>query len=198
MHKAIQTGPTMEPISLREAKDHLIVEHSEDDMLIRQLVTAARLHVEQRCNRVLMRQKWRIYQDYGLKDFKLEPFPVKEVEQIQYVDIDGATQTVTSTVYSVDIPRQCVYEAYGQTWPGARYQENSAWADVWAGEYDASASPIDLTAGIPADMKAVMLMLVDDLYANRGKQIDGKLYKNETYDAMLAPFVIYENNGGIY
>jgi uncharacterized phiE125 gp8 family phage protein len=156
------------------------------------MVSAARRHIEQRCNRVVVRQKWRIYFDYQLTDFAVEPFPVHELEQIQYIDIDGATQTVSTSIYDLDVPRQCVRAAYGEVWPSARWQENAAWADVWAGEYTVS-SPINTTAGIPEDMRAVMFMLVEDLYTNRGKQSDIKLNNNDTYDALLAPFVIYEN-----
>lgn len=191
MLKSILTEPTIEPVSLGEAKDHLIVEHNEDDPVIYSMISAARRHVEARCNRVLVRQKWRIYLDNQLQDFKLEPFEVQEVEQIQYVDIDGATQTVSSSVYTVDIPRQCVYEAYAQTWPDARWQENAAWADVWAGEYKTSDSPVDITAHIPEDLKSVIKLMVTDLYENRGKSSETQLFNNDTYDALLAPHVVY-------
>ena len=135
MLKSIQTEPTAEPVTLEDAKAHLIVEHDEDDYLIASMISAARKHIEARCNRVLVRQKWRLYMDYGFSAFNLCPHTVQEVEGIYYLDTDGAEQTLSSSVYTVDIPRQQVYLAYSQSWPGTRTVENAVWADVWAGYY---------------------------------------------------------------
>ncbi len=191
MLKSLITKPTLEPVSLDEAKEHLIVEHVEDDYRIYQLIVAARQHLEARCDRVLVRQKWRLYMP-GFSAFKLEPYKVQEVEQIQYTDIDGATQTLSSSVYTVDIPAQEVYTAYNQVWPQARNVDNAVWADVWSGEYELN-SPIDVVSGIPEDIKSVILFLVADLYENRGKSSEINLYKNETFDALIQPHIQYAN-----
>ena len=193
MLKSIITEPSVEPVTLEEAKSYLVVEHSEDDLLIYNLIVAARKHFETRCDRVLVRQKWRLYLDDGFSDFELRPYKVREVEQIQYTDINGTTQTVDSSIYTVDIPRQMVYRAYNQVWPSTRTVKNAVWADVWAGEYDASASPIDVTLGIPQDIKNVLYYLIEDLYSHRGRNSEMQLYKNETFDALIQPHIRYEN-----
>lgn len=190
MH-ALLTEPALEPITLQEAKDHLLVEHDEDDLIIRELIKGAREHFELRCNRKLVRQKWRLYMDYGLGDFKFDVYPVQEVEQIQYVDTDGATQTLSSSIYTVDIPRQCVYRAYNQVYPATRNILNAAWADVWAGEYIATESPIDTTVRMPGNAKIAMLMMINDAYEHRGAQSEMALFANRTYEILIEPLINY-------
>lgn len=191
MQKSILTEPTVEPITLQEAKDHLIVEHDEDDLWIYNAVVSARKHFEARCDRVLVRQQWRLYMD-RFEDFELQPYKVQEVEQIQYTDIDGATQTLDTSIYTVDIPRQMVYTAYNQVYPAARDVRNAVWADVWAGEYKVN-SPIDLTTDIPQDIKGVLYYLIEDFYKNRGSTSEVSMFRNETYDALLQPHIKYAN-----
>ena len=153
MLKSIQTEPTREPVTLAEAKQNAAIDHDDDDALVSRMITSARKHVEMITNRVLVRQKWRLYLDHGLQAFELQPATVQEVDQIQYVDTDGNTQTLATSVYTVDIPRQAVYLAYNQSWPATRTVRNAAWADVWAGYYKTDSSPIDVLADMPEDIK---------------------------------------------
>jgi len=191
--RSIQTEPSIEPVTLEEAKAHLVVEHSEDDALIDSMIRAARRSIEARCNRVIVRQKWRLYFDHGFGEMRLGPADVQEVEAIYYLDTDGAEQTLATSVYTVDIPRQCVYLAYGQSWPGTRYVRNAIYLDVWAGYYKTTSSPIEVKDDIPEDIVTCMLLMVDDLYSNRGKHSEMVLHHNDTYDALLQPHVVYED-----
>ena len=191
MNLAIQTEPTYEPIGLEEAKAHCVIEHDEDNALLETMITAVRRHVEVRCNRALVRQKWRLYMDYGFSEFNLLPYKVQEVEGIYYLDTDGTEQTLATSVYTADIPRQRVYLAYNQSWPATRYVRNAIWCDVWAGEYKAEDSPVDVTGHIPQDLKNAMLLMISDIYENRGKSSDMQLFHNATYDALLNPHVVY-------
>lgn len=192
MLKAILTEPTAEPLTLSEAKTHLVVEHSVHDAMITQIITAARQHIERRCGRVIVRQKWRLYFDYGMAAFDLAPPTVQEVEQIQYVDTDGATQTLSSSVYTVDIPRQQVYLAYNQSWLPTRTIKNAVWADVWSGYYKTTASPIDQLADIPDDIKQAMLLLIAEMYEQRTVGIQGVSYSvMPTFEALIQAHVVY-------
>lgn len=56
-------GPTIEPVSLPEAKAWLKVEGSDEDDLIRALIVAARLMVEAEIGQVLIGQTWRLIGD---------------------------------------------------------------------------------------------------------------------------------------
>ncbi len=192
MLKELLTEPANEPVTLAEAKAHLVVDtdFNDDDPYITRLIKAARLHAEQRTNRVYVRQQWRLWMDYKFTEFKLLPAFVREVDQIQYIDADGATQTLATSVYTVDIPRRCVYLAYNQSWPAVRYQRSAIWADVWAGEYDETASPIDDTAGVPEDLKQAVLMIVADSYEHREAGMEITLHENKAVDAYLSRLVL--------
>jgi uncharacterized phiE125 gp8 family phage protein len=56
-------GPTIEPVSLAEAKAWLKVDGSDEDDLIRSLIVAARLMVEAEIGQVLIGQTWRLIGD---------------------------------------------------------------------------------------------------------------------------------------
>lgn len=58
------TGPTLEPLSLAEAKTWLKVDGTEEDELISTLITAARLMVEAEIGQVLIGQNWRLIGDF--------------------------------------------------------------------------------------------------------------------------------------
>lgn len=193
MLTSILTEPTVEPVSLFEVKEHLNLDHDEDDRQIEIFIRAARQHVESRCNRVIVRQKWRLYLDDGFRAFHLRPTKVQEVEQIQYLDTDGATQTLSTSVYTADIPRQAVYLAYSQSWPSTRTVGNAVWADVWSGYYKTSNSPIQIKEDIPDDIRAAMLLLIEDLYEHRGKNSEIVLRENPTFNALVQSHIVYEN-----
>ena len=59
MPSVLVTAPTEEPVSLAEAKLHLRVDYTNDDVLIGALITAARQHAENDTRRALVTQTWR-------------------------------------------------------------------------------------------------------------------------------------------
>lgn len=190
---SLLTAPEDEPITLELAKEHLVCEDDDDDGLIYELIQAARNHVEKVCNKKLVRQEWRQYFDYGFKECELAPYKVQEVTQIQYIDGDGVTQTLDTSIYEVDIPRQQILLAYGESWPTVRSQRNSWWVDAWSGEYLTSNSPIDITEDIPKSLKSAMLLLIGEMYKNREVTSDIAVHENKTFDALVAPHVYYQS-----
>lgn len=59
----LNTAPGTEPVTLAEAKAHLRVEVADDDALITNLISAARVHAENVCRRAFVTQKWDLYLD---------------------------------------------------------------------------------------------------------------------------------------
>ena len=57
------TAPALEPLSLAEAKDWLKVDSTADDTLILELITAARIHIEQATRLLLLTQSWKLVAD---------------------------------------------------------------------------------------------------------------------------------------
>lgn len=189
MKTLILTEPSVEPVTLAEVKAHLVIEHTESDEQLVSMITAARRHVEQVTRRALVRQQWRQYLDRFTYEIALAPAPVREVAQVQYIDEDGATQTVATSVYDFNEAEQVIRLAFGQTWPAARWHPNAVWVDVWSGYYNAASSPIPLRADVPRDIRQAIMMVIDDLYEHRGKAVVGTIYSNtKTIEALLAPY----------
>lgn len=59
--KKMVTGPTAEPLTLAEAKAHLLCDFDDQDPLISSLITAARNSIEHETGRVLMPQTWDVF-----------------------------------------------------------------------------------------------------------------------------------------
>jgi hypothetical protein len=60
--KLIQ-APASEPVSLADAKNHLRVDVTDDDVLIGGLITAARVAAENICRRAFVTQSWTLFLD---------------------------------------------------------------------------------------------------------------------------------------
>lgn len=187
------TAATEYPVTLEEAKAQCVVEHNDDDTLIDRLIGAATAHVEDVTGLSLVRQKKRLYLDGFCDAIYLPNGPVQVIDQVQYVDTDGNTQTVTSTIYTFDTVEPYLRRAYGQTWPSHRPQVNAIWVDYWAGYYDQASpeSTIDTTAKIPKPLTDGILMMVADLYRNRESRNELQTYDNPAFDCMIAPYRVY-------
>lgn len=190
------TEPSAEPVSVTEAKAHLVVEHASDDTLIAMLVTAARKHVEARINRAIVRQKWRLTIDAFCDPIDLKKQPVLSIDSVNYIDGDGVNQIVggdvspnnPSAYYSLDLANGFVRKAYGATWPTPRYQAGAVWVDFWTGYANTTVSP---NVAAPADLKMAVLLLVGHLYEHREQHTDMQLYENYAFDCLIQPYRDY-------
>ena len=131
----VTTSPVVEPISLVEAKLHLRVDHSNDDVLIGSIITAAREWAEHYEGRCYVLQTITAKLDKFADKIKLPYPPLISVSSIQYVDVEGVTQTVDSSVYDVDVTSVpgVVSLAYGELWPTARAQHHAVTITYLAG-----------------------------------------------------------------
>lgn len=180
------TAPVVEPVTLTEAKDHMRVDASTDDALIEALILAARERVETFTGRALVTQTW----DWTLDCF--EPIlivpkpPLVSVTSITYVDSDGASQTLASTVYQVDIKTQParIVEAYGQTWPTTREQLNAVTIRFVAG-YGIAASHV------PMALRQAALLLIGHWYREREDTARTELRQIPSgAEALMMPYYI--------
>jgi hypothetical protein len=125
LSEKLYTPPYAEPVHLDEMKLHLRVDIDDDDTLIASIIRAAREHVESFTGRQLVAATWKLFLDefptqcgwsemsnaywrrwrddpYGWNAIRLGHSPLIAVDSIQYVDTNGATQTLASSVYTVD------------------------------------------------------------------------------------------------
>jgi len=97
------TPPAEEPVSLAEAKQHLRVDGGDDDLLIGSLITAARQAAETKTGRQLITARWKLVLDaFPCHAILLSKCPVQSVVNIQYLDMNGMSQTLPLVDYVVD------------------------------------------------------------------------------------------------
>jgi uncharacterized phiE125 gp8 family phage protein len=184
------TPPAAEPLLLDEAREHLRVDTDDEDALIASQLVAARMHIETITGRQLLPATWELQID-GFPDepITLPRSPVISVESIAHLDGTGALQTLPPTDYQLlagssptSDPAQVV-PAFGRTWPGVVAMPNAVRVRFVAGYADEDA--------VPQPLKAAILLVLGDLYANREAQVPGaamQLSANPAVEALLAPY----------
>lgn len=161
------TPPSVDPITLAEAKSHLRVDISTDDTLISSYILAARDYVERICRpRVaLLTQTWRYIADEWPKEdtVELRPYPLQSVSSIKYTDDAGVITTLASSNYVVDI-----YSEPGRvrlkstsSWPSTTLQVLNGFAIEFVAGFGAAAS------AVPEPLRQAIRMLVAHWYENR-------------------------------
>ena len=165
-------NPTTEPVSLAEAKLHLRVDTTDEDALISGLIQTAREYCERYQRRSYLTQTWRAALDAfpaSDTDFVALPYaaPLASVTSVQYLDNNGATQTLSASLYTVDTYHEPggIYLNYSQSWPVTREIARAITITYVAGETAASS--------VPATVKQAMLLLIGHWYANREAVLTG-------------------------
>ena len=171
MSLSLVTAPTDEPLTLLEAKLHLRVDQTAENSLIDTYISASRQAAEHFTSRALMTQTW----DWKPTLKQWAPFasgravllpkpPLVSVTSVKYLDTDGAEQTYAAANYLVTVARDG--RGYVQMKPDA--------ATAWPSTYDVDGEvTVRFVAGygdqddIPGDLKAAMLLIVGNQYANR-------------------------------
>lgn len=163
----IHTAPTFEPLEVDEVKAHLREDGSDQDAVIKRLITAARLHTEVAARRTFITTTWKLTLDAFPKTILLHRPPISSVSSISYEDADGDTQTLGTSVYQTDFESEPgrIVEAYGQVWPTTRDELNAVTVTYIAG-YGATG------ASVPENYLAAILLLAAHLYENREATID--------------------------
>jgi uncharacterized phiE125 gp8 family phage protein len=161
-------------VTLDDAKAHLRVTGTDEDALITALVQAAQAHVEQVLGAPLTSETWEQSLDgFPCEAIRLLKQPITGITSVKY-DVLGVETTLDPANYATDLPGGRVWSR--QAWPSA----------------DAVASVrVRFVAGystLPAPLKAAVLLLVGDLYANREAKEDAALVNNPTVDRLLFPY----------
>lgn len=170
------TGPTVEPVSLAEAKTHLRVDIDDDDAYISGLIAAAREYLEGATRRAFLTQTWRLSLDawpWPPAQIELPLPPLQAVNSIKYRDSDGTQTTVDSGDYIVDTdsePGRIVLD-YGESWPSETlYPANPIQIEFEAGYGDAATD-------VPQYLRQAVLLLVGHWYENREPVVIGTVHK---------------------
>ncbi len=113
-------APAQEPLTLDEAKSHLIIHQDDDDLLIDAYLRAAREAAEQYLGIGLFTQTWKLtLQAFADVIWLPMASPLASVTSVKYYDADGTLQTLSASSYIVDTvstPGRIV-KAPTYTWP---------------------------------------------------------------------------------
>jgi len=142
------TGPVEEPLTLSEAKQHLRVDHGDEDALILALISTAREQAEQRLDRPMLPQTFLQVFDKAVSGTELYiSNDLLTIESVTYADSAGVDHVTTE---------------YAKTLTGIKplFSGDNVRVEFTAGAWASVES-------VPFSVKAWMLLLIGDLYENR-------------------------------
>lgn len=189
MGATLVTPPSIEPIDIQEARDHLRVVSDDEDTLIEALIKVARELAEVQSGRCFISQTWRAtYNEFpgfpvspslwsnsvasraDRVGFDLPRSPVISVSSVKYTDEAGVEQTMPSTDYTLisDEAAARVILAYGKSWPTARDEENAVRIQFVAG-YGSNKE------NVPSVFRHAIKLILGHYFENREPYITGTI-----------------------
>lgn len=153
-------GPESSVLSLQEMKAWTRQDVSEDDGLLEQLIEDATDYIDgpSGIGIALAPQTWELSLDGFPSVIEIPLGPVLSVDSIQYVDTDGADQTLDVSKYRVDSrsnPAR-ITPAYNETWPTTRDVTNAVNVTFRVGH-----------ESVPNDLKRAVALLASHWYEHR-------------------------------
>lgn len=171
------TGPTLEPVTLAEAKNHLRYVDNDEDPLINALITSARLTVESQTARQLVTATWKLHLDFfPAGDIEIRKPPVASISSITYFDTQGDQQTWDASKYETDLVSEParIRPAHNETYPSTRWHKlNAVTIEFVAGK---AVDDVDQRA------KQAILLLVAHAFENR-EAVSGRVMHDVPFAA---------------
>lgn len=182
-------APSVDLVTLAEAKAHLRVDHSDEDTYIGTLIAAAASYLDGysgRMGRALLQQTWT--QDFDAFSDKMR-LPVGDliaVSSVTYYDASNVQQTLATSVWTSLTDNRGAYVTLKpeQTWP-AVYARPDAIRVTWTAGFGTTA------ASVPVAIKQAALLLIGQWYAAREAAGDGSRSTELPFavEALIAPFI---------
>ncbi len=172
------TPPAVEPVSIAEAKAHCRVDGDDEDAWFTTAIAAARALCESIADRAFIEQTFRLSLDsfpvVGCRDGPVIILPrprLIEVVSVQYVDTDGATQTLDPSQYQVDDQAEpaAILLAPDASWPDTR----TGWVNAVRVTFTAGWG--DQPEDVPPLATHAIKTLVSHWYENRETSTPGVL-----------------------
>ncbi|HTT98962.1 MAG TPA: head-tail connector protein [Rhizomicrobium sp.] len=176
------TPPSVEPVTLDEAKLHLKVDTTDDDALIERLITAARARAEWHTGRAFITQSWVLWSDCWAELVEIPLPPLQAVTAVNVYAGDGTATTIDASNYTVDAASQPARVLFGCIPPIALRAINAVSIAFTAGYGDAAGD-------VPAPVCEAILEIAAELYTHRG---DGPEEISLSAQALLAPYRVFK------
>lgn len=154
--------PSVEPITLTEAKLDLKIDSNDENDLLAILIKASRETIEIRTGRSLITQTRTVKLDYFpcTDTIKLPNGPVQSVTHIKYYDEDEVLQTLDSSEYWIDSDSDIARVVVKDSWPSTEDRPNAVIVTYVCG-YGAAGS------SVPAPLRKALLFVLGHVYENR-------------------------------
>jgi uncharacterized phiE125 gp8 family phage protein len=170
----LTSGPSVEPVSLADAKAHARVDSDAEDTLISSLILAARLHIERCLDLALISQSWSLYLDRWPDGafVELPLAPLISVDAVRLYGPTGSSAALDPGLFIIDSAsrRPRLARQDGQSWPLPGRGVNGVEIAFTAGYGQAEDD-------VPAPVRLAIRMLVAHWYEARepvllGEQAD--------------------------
>lgn len=189
------TAPSVEPLTLAEAKLYLRVDSTSENSLITGMIVAARQYVETYTRRALTTQTWD-FRYAALMETRrpliVPRAPLQSVTSVTYLDDDGATQTFSSADYNVRV--------FAGPTAGRGYVEldedislPSLFTDALLPVTVRAVCGYGAAAAVPDGLKMAMYLLLGDLYEQRQETMTSTSSSTKTTtERLMAPYRLLE------
>lgn len=188
---ALVSAPSVEPLTLTEAKLYLRVDSTTENSLITGMIVAARQWVETYTRRALITQTW----DFRYQSFMdtrepliLPKAPLQSVTSITYLDEDGVSQTLASSNYTV--------RTLSGATAGRGYIElnddvslPSLYTDAIAPVIVRAVCGYGVAVDVPDGIKMAIYLMLGDLYEQRQETMMSVSSKTKTtIERLMGPY----------
>lgn len=159
----VTSAAASEPVTSDQVKAQCRIDDTASDTLITRLIGAARAAVESRCGIRLITQTLAIKCDQFGDLCRIPVGPVQSVSSVQYVDSNGATQTLATSVYELRAEGldAAIVLKYGQSWPSIQL---------------GSRVVVTVVVGystVPPELVQAVLLLIGGWFENREESVIG-------------------------
>lgn len=165
-------APTFQVLTPSQLRAHARIDECDEDQLIAEYIEAATEYAESYQNRILRTSTWAAtYDGFPCGEWYLPNPRLQSISSIAYLDQDGASQTLATTVYTSNAniePGQIALKV-SQVWP-TTYEQIGVVTVTFVAGY--------LAADIPARTKQAIRILAAHWYRLREPIVIGASVQN--------------------
>lgn len=158
----VTTGPSVEPVTVEEAKEFCRIDISDDDTLLTNLIKAAREASERYTGRAYINQTVKVVGETNSRMITLPRPPQSAISTVKYLDSAGAWQALTLTTDYTVIAVGSTIAVYISGSPYVNENGYYTVEIVYTAGYGAAA------INVPYALKQAILNRVAAMYENRG------------------------------
>jgi uncharacterized phiE125 gp8 family phage protein len=178
----VVTPPASEPITLEEAKKHVFIADSDttSDQELVLAIQAAREQWESDTDTATITRTVSVSLDFfSGQIIELLMGPLRSVSSIVYYDQNDALQTLSTSIYRVDLPGCSVRLVENESWPTTAIRWDAVTITYIIGEAS--------RAAVPAIAKQAMLLLIG-YYTMQNRGDNDRPHDMRAYEALVNKF----------